>query len=127
MGMPDATDPSATAVALTAAMRRLRARLRQESPPALAELTMPQALALARIVEEGPIANAALAAGEYMRPQSTHEMVLFLEGRGLVERRPDPADRRKLLIGGTPERAARRERAHGGYGTRGWRRRSRVT
>ena len=59
---------------------------------------MPQALALARIVEEGPISNAALAAGEYMRPQSTHEMVLFLEGRGLVGRRPDTADRRKLMI-----------------------------
>ena len=59
------TDPPATAVALTAAMRRLRARLRQESPPALAELTMPQALVLARIVEEGPIANAALAAAGY--------------------------------------------------------------
>jgi DNA-binding MarR family transcriptional regulator len=83
-------------------MRRLRARLRQESPPALAELTMPQALALARIVEEGPLSNAALAAGEYVRPQSTHEMVLFLEGRGLVERRPDPGDRRKLLIEVTP-------------------------
>jgi DNA-binding MarR family transcriptional regulator len=83
-------------------MRRLRARLRHESPPALAELTMPQALALARIVEEGPLSNAALAAGEYVRPQSTHEMVLFLEGRGLVERRPDPGDRRKLLIEVTP-------------------------
>ena len=64
---------------------------------------MPQALALARIVEEGPISNAALAAGEYMRPQSTHEMALFLEGRGLVERRPDPTDRRKLLIEVTPD------------------------
>jgi len=92
------TAPMATAVALTAAMRRLRARLRQESPPALAELTMPQALILARIVEEGPISNAELAAGEYMRPQSTHEMVLFLEEGGLVARRPDPTDRRKLLI-----------------------------
>jgi DNA-binding MarR family transcriptional regulator len=59
---------------------------------------MPQALVLARIVEEGPISNAALAAGEYMRPQSTHEMVLSLEGRGMVKRRADPADRRKLLI-----------------------------
>jgi DNA-binding MarR family transcriptional regulator len=96
------TDPSATAVALAAAMQRLRARLRRESPPGLAELTMPQALALARIVEEGPISNAALAAGEYLRPQSMHEMVLFLEGRGLVERRPDPGDRRKLLVEVTP-------------------------
>jgi DNA-binding MarR family transcriptional regulator len=101
MMSPD-TDPAAIAVALTTAMRRLRARLRQESPPALAELTMPQALALARIVDEGPLSNAALAAGEYVRPQSTHQMVLFLEGRGLVERRPDPRDRRKLLIEVTP-------------------------
>src|SRR5690349_21191181 len=96
------TDEAATAIALTAAMRRLRARLRQESPPGLAELTMPQALALARIADEGPIANAALAAGECMRPQSTHGVVLLLEEREFVERRPDPSDRRKLLIGATP-------------------------
>ena len=95
-------DAAATAIALSAAMRRLRARLRQESPPALAELTMPQALALARIAEEGPISNAALAAGEYLRPQSTHEMVLLLEDRGFVQRRPDPTDGRKLLIDATP-------------------------
>lgn len=64
---------------------------------------MPQALALARIADEGPITNAALAVGEYMRPQSTHEMVLFLEARGFVRRRPDPADGRKLLIEATPD------------------------
>jgi len=103
MAMGDETDATAAAIALTAAMQRLRARLRQESPPGLAELTMPQALALARIADEGPITNAALAAGEYMRPQSTHEMVLFLEARGFVRRRPDPADRRKLLIEATPD------------------------
>lgn len=91
-------DSTTTAIALTTAMRRLRGRLRQESPPGLAELTMPQALALARILEEGPISNAALAAGEYMRPQSTHEMVLTLERRGFVQRRADPTDRRKRLI-----------------------------
>jgi DNA-binding MarR family transcriptional regulator len=102
MDMSDEADSTTTAIALTAAMQRLRARLRQESPPALAELTMPQALALARIVEEGPISNAELAAGEYIRPQSTHEMVLFLEGRGLVRRRADPADGRRLLIEVTP-------------------------
>jgi DNA-binding MarR family transcriptional regulator len=97
------TDVTAAAIALTGATRRLRARLRQESPPGLAELTMPQALALARIADEGPITNAALAAGEYMRPQSTHEMVLLLEDREYVKRRPDPADRRKQLIEATPD------------------------
>jgi DNA-binding MarR family transcriptional regulator len=97
------SDSTATAVALTASVQRLRARLRLESPPGLAELTMPQALVLARIAEEGPISNAALAAGEYTRPQSTHEMVLFLEGRGFVERRADPSDGRKLLIEATTD------------------------
>jgi DNA-binding MarR family transcriptional regulator len=100
--MGDDTDATTAAIALTGAMQRLRARLRQESPPGLAELTMPQALALARIADEGPITNAVLAAGEHMRPQSTHEMVLFLEARGFVKRRPDPADGRKLLIEATP-------------------------
>jgi DNA-binding MarR family transcriptional regulator len=99
--MGDEAHSSATAIALTAAMRRLRARLRQESPLGPAELTMPQALALTRIIEEGPIPNAALAAREYMRPQSSHEMVLFLERRGLVERRADPADGRRRLIEAT--------------------------
>jgi DNA-binding MarR family transcriptional regulator len=103
MNMSDGASPAATAIALTASMRQLRARLRQESPPGLAELTMPQALALARIVDEGPTSNAALAAGEYMRPQSTHEMVLFLEGRSFVERRADPADGRRVLIEATPD------------------------
>jgi DNA-binding MarR family transcriptional regulator len=98
MGEGAYSDSTTTAIALTAAMRRLRSRLRRESPLGPAELTMPQALALARIVEEGPISNAALAAGEHMRPQSTHEMALFLERRGLVDRHPDPADGRKLLI-----------------------------
>ena|SRR6476469_4018927 len=101
--MEDESDATTAAMAVTGAMQRLRARLRQESPPGLAELTMPQALALARIADEGPITNAALAVGEYMRPQSTHEMVLFLEARGFVKRRPDPADGRKLLIDATPD------------------------
>jgi DNA-binding MarR family transcriptional regulator len=91
-----------TAIALTSAMRRLRARLRRESPPALADLTIPQAAALARIVDEGPISNAALAAGEYVRPQSSHEMVVMFEKRGFVKRRPDPGDARRLLIEATP-------------------------
>ena len=101
--MEDESDATTAAMAVTGAMQRLRARLRQESPPGLAELTMPQALALARIADEGPITNAALAVGEYMRPQSTHEMVLFLEARGFVKRRPDPADGRKRLIDATPD------------------------
>jgi DNA-binding MarR family transcriptional regulator len=43
-----------------------------------------------------------MGAREYVRPQSTHEIVVFLEGRGLVAHRPDPTDHRKLLIEVTP-------------------------
>jgi DNA-binding MarR family transcriptional regulator len=96
------SDSVTTAIALAAAMGRLRSRLRQESPPSLAKLTMPQAAALARIVEEGPISNAALAAREYVRPQSSHEMIMVLEARGYLTRRSDPADARRILIEATP-------------------------
>jgi DNA-binding MarR family transcriptional regulator len=97
----NASGPDETAHSLAEAMRRLRARLRHESPPALADLAMPQAAALGRIVQEGPISNAALAAAEYVRPQSMHEIVVRLLERGLVERRPDPEDARKLLFEAT--------------------------
>jgi DNA-binding MarR family transcriptional regulator len=100
--MPDASPSRTTAIAISKAMRQLRSRLRQESQPSPTELSMPQALALGRIREEGPIANAALAAAEHMRPQSMHEIVGLLESRGYVRRRVDPSDRRKLLIEATP-------------------------
>lgn len=91
-----------TAIAVGKAVRRLRARLRQESQPSPTELSLAQVMALGRIVEEGALANVALAASEHMRPQSMHEIVSQLASRGLVERRPDPQDGRKLLIEATP-------------------------
>ena len=96
-----ATSSTATAVALTTAMRRLRGRMRRESHPSPEELSMPQALALGRIIEAGPISNAALAADEHVRPQSMSEIVSALDARGLVRRRADPDDGRASLIEAT--------------------------
>jgi len=87
-----------TAIAISRAMRRLRGRLRQESQPAPDELSLSQTAALGRIVDDGPLANAALAASEHMRPQSMNEIVAVLAERGLVVRRPDPGDGRRVLI-----------------------------
>ena len=97
-----AATSSETAIAVGMAMRHLRARLRQESQPSTTELSLTQVMALGRVVKEGALANAALAASEHMRPQSMHEIVSQLAARGLIERRADPQDGRKLLIDATP-------------------------
>src|SRR5699024_2145625 len=46
--------------------------------------------------EEG-LSSAQLARRSFLRPQTMHEMVLTLEKRGLIERTPDPNNRRILL------------------------------
>jgi DNA-binding MarR family transcriptional regulator len=93
---------AATSVALTRAITTLRGRLRQESQPDPSELSLPQLHALSTIVEEGPIANATLAAREHVKPQSMNEWVRVLEARELVERAPDPDDARRVLFTATP-------------------------
>jgi DNA-binding MarR family transcriptional regulator len=48
-----------------------------------------------RLVEVQPGATGAdLAHDSMYSPQSTHQMLVTLEASGLIERRPDPADRR---------------------------------
>jgi DNA-binding MarR family transcriptional regulator len=100
---PETSRSSTTAIALMQATVRLRGRLRQESQPSPDEISMPQAHALARIIEHGPVANATLAAMEHVRPQSMNETVRELHARGLVDRHPDPHDGRKVLMTATPD------------------------
>ena len=48
-----------------------------------------------RLVEVRPGATGAELAHDSMySPQSTHELLVALEAAGLIERRPDPSDRR---------------------------------
>jgi DNA-binding MarR family transcriptional regulator len=65
-----------------------------------AEHTLPlsQGMVLARLDREGPRTTSALAAAERMRPQSMAQTVADLQTAGLVARRPDPIDRRQILI-----------------------------
>jgi DNA-binding MarR family transcriptional regulator len=65
-----------------------------------AEHTLPlsQGMVLARLEREGPRTTSALAGAERVRPQSMAQTVAELQAAGLVGRRPDPIDRRQVLI-----------------------------
>ena len=57
-----------------------------------------QASVLSRLDREGPQAASTLAAAERVRPQSMAETLGELQSAGLIERRPDPDDRRRSLV-----------------------------
>lgn len=65
-----------------------------------AEYSFPvaQASVLSRLDREGPQSTSTLAAAERVRPQSMAQTLAELETAGLIARRPDPADGRRVLI-----------------------------
>jgi DNA-binding MarR family transcriptional regulator len=71
-------------------------RLRQV--PAEGELTLPESAALTRLDRGGPTTASALARLERISPQSIGATLAGLEERGLVERRGDPADGRRVVL-----------------------------
>jgi DNA-binding MarR family transcriptional regulator len=78
---------------LRVAVGGLIRRLRSEN---LFPLT--QTWVLGRIDREGPSSVAELARDLRVRPQSMAQTVGDLEADGMVERRPDPDDRRRALV-----------------------------
>ncbi|MEU8228992.1 MarR family winged helix-turn-helix transcriptional regulator [Actinoplanes sp. NPDC048967] len=54
--------------------------------------------ALAVLMRHGPMRPGALAEHLRIAPRSATEVVDDLQGRGLVERTPDPADRRATVL-----------------------------
>jgi DNA-binding MarR family transcriptional regulator len=90
----------ATVVELGLAIKRLRARMKAESPSS-GGWTISQLSILSRIIQHGPITASALAEYEHVRPQSIAETVRALRGEGLVAATPDPADGRKVLLTAT--------------------------
>ena len=57
-----------------------------------------QASVLSRLDREGAQTTSELAAAERVRPQSMAQTLAELETAGLIERRPDPEDRRRIQI-----------------------------
>jgi DNA-binding MarR family transcriptional regulator len=98
-----ALSPSAVAAsqAVRAVVGRLRRRIRAASDTG--DLSLTQASVLARLTDNEGLTVSALASVEGMRHQSMASTVAVLAGRGLVERHPDPGDRRRVLIALTPQ------------------------
>ncbi|MCG5243568.1 MarR family winged helix-turn-helix transcriptional regulator [Azospirillum doebereinerae] len=62
------------------------------------QLTPTQWAALATLHGEGPLSQNQLGRLTYMDPATTQGVILRLVERGLVERQPDPQDRRRTSV-----------------------------
>jgi DNA-binding MarR family transcriptional regulator len=76
-------------VVLGQLVRRLRAEHR---------FPLSHGTVLGRLDREGAQSTSDLALSERVRPQSMAQIVADLQADGLIERRPDPGDRRRMLI-----------------------------
>jgi DNA-binding MarR family transcriptional regulator len=84
------------AAALRVSIGLLLRRLRQVQVEG--ELTLPESSALVRLDRGGPTTPGELAKLEQISPQSMGATLAALEARGLVERRPDPRDGRRVVL-----------------------------
>jgi DNA-binding MarR family transcriptional regulator len=76
--------------------RRLRHQTRESLSPW--DVTPSQSRALGVLIRHGTLRLSELSEHLRIAPRSATEVVDDLQARGLVERRPDPADRRATLV-----------------------------
>jgi DNA-binding MarR family transcriptional regulator len=88
------SDTAHTASELRFVLGQLLRRLRAEG----GRFPWHHGAVLGRLDREGPRSVSDLAVGERVRPQSMAQTVGELEAEGLVERKPDPGDRRRALV-----------------------------
>ena len=91
-------EPPALASDLRVVIGRLVRRLRAERR----DFPLARVFVLAHLDRNGPSGISAMAAADRVRPQSMAATVAALEADGLVTRRPDPSDRRRVAIDLTP-------------------------
>ncbi|MEU8266273.1 MarR family transcriptional regulator [Sphaerisporangium sp. NPDC049002] len=110
--MVDQAQAETVAEELRTALGRVVRRLRRESG-----MPYQHATALGWLRRGGPMTASGLAAAEHITPQSMAVTLAALHEQGLVERAPDPDDRRQILWSVTPrgqkviaEQRARRAR-----------------
>jgi DNA-binding MarR family transcriptional regulator len=94
--MPQELNAEDVAAALRMSISLLVRRLRQVQTEG--ELTLPETSALVRLDRGGPATPGALAKLEQISPQSMGATLGALEDRGLVERRADPDDGRRVVM-----------------------------
>jgi DNA-binding MarR family transcriptional regulator len=80
----------------------LAARSRLDEIVRPAGLTALQYTALTVLERHNDMTSAQLARNSFVTAQSMADMIAILEGRGLIERRRDLSDRRRLLVALTP-------------------------
>lgn len=96
ISVPDDRGLEQAAVELRSVLAALYRRIRQTKE--LGELTGPESSALSRLGHHGTMTAAELAKLERISPQSIGSTLQGLLAKGLVERSPDPADGRRLIL-----------------------------
>ncbi len=92
-------DKETVAIRLALALKRLRARLREEELSVCSTgLSISQLSILQRLHRNGPATAASLAAVEHVSQQAIAQNVAPLKSAGLVQSEPDQQDARKTLI-----------------------------
>ncbi|MFJ9908521.1 MarR family winged helix-turn-helix transcriptional regulator [Streptomyces sp. NPDC101152] len=94
--MNDDLDPDEVASVLLAGVSALVRRVRQV--PVDGGLTMPERTALSHLDRSGPTTSSALARQVQITAQAMGATLSALRARGLVERRPDPNDGRRMVL-----------------------------
>jgi DNA-binding MarR family transcriptional regulator len=109
--MVEDLDANKVATAIQVSIGQFIRRLRQA--PVEEELTFSELLALSRLDRVGSATTSKLARAEQITPQAMGTTLTALEERGLVERRSDPGDARRMLISMTKtgEQALRSRRS----------------
>jgi DNA-binding MarR family transcriptional regulator len=92
------SDPNTLASDLRVVIGRLVRRLRAERR----DISLAQLTVLGRLDRDGLSGVSAIAAAERVRPQSVASTVAALEQAGLISRRPDPGDGRRVVLELTP-------------------------
>ena len=94
----DRTSLTDSAAKLRMAIVRTSRRLRQEAAGETGGLTPTSTAALATIERHGPLTPSELARIEAVKRPTVTRTLRCLEGEGLIERAPDPADGRSSLV-----------------------------
>src|SRR5580700_4370029 len=94
----DHQDTAETAVRLAVAVKRLQAPIREEAGVTSTGLSVAQVSIFSRLVHDGPVTAASLAAAEHVSQQAIAQSLAGLKAAGLVGVQPDPADGRKNLL-----------------------------
>jgi DNA-binding MarR family transcriptional regulator len=87
-----------SAARLRLAIVRTARRLRQEAAGEGTELTPTAAAALASVERHGPLTPSELAEIERIKRPTATRILRVLDEAGLVDRAPDPGDRRSSLV-----------------------------